>query len=691
LCSALIRAFAIWAADTFGDEGMCLTLAAKSAIPNLRALWTRVRGEEVALEPVDAVDEYLADLANEASAEAAKSGGDCANIARTLVGAALKFMQPLGDAAAMNADAAIDIYAFLPTTHFAQADLTVSSNRTDQQRLNYALLCCARTNDGERQMRAGREERAAFLALAQSGVSPAVLSAIPADQHFKKSLPIPKSDNDLVDAAVYGLVPGLTAAHLVATFLRRTNVLASEAAANFQQQGRSALTVSAEMVAFARQQASSRHERLGNEHPAFAFVEPVAPTHVYPSALSATMLEQDVLVRLARQRLAAVTADSDLLKSAQPVLALLRLRPEQWAMAAKVRTSAGGLVFGSAPACLKFQSAVPALQDHVDAVTAEFSAIQASCGGGSSVADAIAVIPKIRALIVAQYEAAKSALAALVPDEDAGAQAHAAFATRNAAVLAFLDKLVRPALRSPTAERVPNLATAAATISMSRLLELYEGVMGYHSIQNDKVKLLSEQDKRLLEYAPSKDVHSPGELRRRLLAHFLSRDNLAKVYANDWSPTSVHFTGRQLNVRASRSKSVAAPLTPVKDVTFLDVKFTRDNVDTLGSVIIGKGLDGSDQEFWYTVGDVLLSLLFGRVVGPASGDGFVVQQRTLTPLLDRMFNTARPEHAANFAWLILRLRELDPSRFCCGLDPGKVFCGGFFIQKYPLIFCLFLS
>jgi hypothetical protein len=116
------------------------------------------------LEPADAADEYLADLANEASAEAAKSGGDCANIARTLVGAALKFMRPVGDAAAMNADAdaAIDIYAFLPTNLFAQAGLTVSSTRTDQQRLNYALLCCARTNDGGRQMRAGRDERAAF-------------------------------------------------------------------------------------------------------------------------------------------------------------------------------------------------------------------------------------------------------------------------------------------------------------------------------------------------------------------------------------------------------------------------------------------------------------------------------------------------------------------------------------------------
>ena len=697
LCSALSRSFAQWSQATFGAEGVSLTLAAKAAVPNLRALWARLRGEQVALEPADAVEEYLADLAQETSAEDAKKSGDAANVARTLVGAALKFLQPLGEDGAMHADAdhaAIDIYAFLPTTQFAQAELTVSSSRTDQQLVNYALLCCARTNDGERQMRAGRAERSAFLALAQGGsVSPAVVRAIPVDNHFKKMLSIPKSDSDLVDAAVYGLVPGLTVAQLVASFFRSTSVLSSEAAATFRQQGQWALTVSAEVVTFAQQQAAARLARLAPDHPAFAFVEPVAPTHVYPSAFSAIMLEQDVLVRLTRQRLAAVTADSEVLKSSMAVLALLRLGPDQWAMAAKVRTSAGGLVFGSAPACLKFQSSVPALQGHVAAVTAEFAAIHASHGGAASLAAAVVVIPKIRALILARYDEAKSALATLVPPESAGAQAHAAFATRNAEVLSFLDKIVRPALRPPTAERVPNLSTAAATISMSRLLELYEGAMGYHSIRRDKVKLLSEQDKQLLEYVPSTEVDGPGEPRRRLLAHFLSSDNLVKVYANGWSPTSVHFTGRQLNVRACRS-TVAAALAqkPVKDVTFLDVKFTRDNADTLGSVIIAKGLVGRGQEFWYTAGDVLLSLLFGRDVGPASGDGFVVQQRTLTPLLDRMYNTARPEHAANFAWLILRLRELDPSRFCCGLDPGKV-SALFFYQKKPppYFFCLFLS
>jgi hypothetical protein len=703
----LTRAFGVWVEVHFGAVGAKLSLAASAQVPNLRRFWANATGEAVDAGPTDAHDEYMADLARETAAAAGKRAHDCENIARSLVGVALNLMRPEAAAAdgALTADHAaaaaaaadINVYAVLPTTRFATVELEVTSDMSDQQQVDYALLCCERTVDGGRSLRKGLAQRVAFVVLARSApsgpVSPEVLSAIPAHDCVKKMVQVPKTAGELVDAVKFGLVKGLTVGHLIATFLLHTGILASEVVTNFRQQGQGALTLSADIRASALQAASERLSRLDHGHTAHEIMMPVAPVHIYPSTGPAAMLEQDVIERLERQEIAAVNADSELLKSVMAVFVLLRLGLEDWTSGAKTSASAWALVFGSAPACLKFQSAVPALAEHVAAASAELAAIRVKHGDGSSVGDAASVLPALRLLVLERYNAAKVALTALAPDESAGAQAHAAFANQHAEVLAFLDKLVKPALRSPTSERVPKLTTAAATISMQRLLQLYKGAMGDLVSRHGKDKLLSDEDKQLIEYVKNDAVNSPGENRRWLLAKVLSRDSLAKVYADGWNPTSLHFTGKQLNIRTCRTHVAGGlPPAPVTYATFDGQKFTRDNIDTLGSVVIaskGPDWDAIEQDTWLQIGDVVFTLLVGRVVGPENTTGFVVQQRDLTPLLDRMFNAARAEHASSFAWLILGLREFDPSRFCCGLDPGNIFNFFLYTEKTPYNFFCF--
>jgi hypothetical protein len=116
------------------------------------------------------------------------------------------------------------------------------------------------------------------------------------------------------------------------------------------------------------------------------------------------------------------------------------------------------------------------------------------------------------------------------------------------------------------------------------------------------------------------------------------------------------------------------------------------NVDELGAVLqklYGAKWDDVPADFCVRVADIVLGLLFERDVTGATG--FTVQQIDILPLLDWLQNCARPQFADSFAWLILELRECDPARFCCGMDPGIrscVFqpCTIFYIKKILKLF-----
>jgi hypothetical protein len=522
-------------------------------------------------------------------------------------------------------------------------------------------------------MRQGESDRNKFSVFAKKGVaSTAAINAIPAEGCFKPYLPLPTQFADVVDVVEFGLLRNVPISHVVATFLQRTAVLDTAAARRLRQQGQAALVVDQATQEFAREQADRRKAKLG-AHPVVTFLKTHVPTDMFPDKSTGDTLIANVLTRLLRQTLAAGAADCKVLDTAAAALTVLQLPLADLAAAAKVRASVNGIVHGTATACKNFRSSVPALAPLHTAVTASMLALKKEVGGETSLAAARVVVPLVRTRIQQQHGVAAAAVAAGAPVDPSDAQQIAVFAAKSILVNSFLDKLVAPAVRVSTTGKVPTVNMAAAHLAAIRVLDIYQCVVGYHTLHPSKHKLMGDQEQQLLEYVTPDDVNKPGEPRRRLFSMFLAAETVTKAYKDGWAPTSLCYTGLQLNVTMYRKSVVAAREHQlVENVLFQGQYFSRANIDTLGTFL--QSLLGSDWfainlEVWLEIGDILFSLLFDVWVGHGS-PGFLVQEKDLTSLLSATSNAARPEYQPSFDWLVSGLRVRDPGRFAIGCDPG---------------------
>jgi hypothetical protein len=673
LCNLVIRAFGVWAEAAFGAVGRGLVYGASARVRELQSFWNLIEGRQVAAQtaPLSAFDEYQRDLASEKDKDEAKKKQDDVCLAEVLVRVCLAYMQPIKDEAA-SAD--VDILSLLPDRKEAQWALHVAAPSEDPQLLfDHACWRLKKTVEDGRPMRLGESDRNKFSVFAKKGVaSTAAIHAIPAEGCFKPCLPLPTQFADVVDVVEFGLLPNVPISHIVATFLRRTAVLDTAAARRLRQQGQAALVVDQATQEFARQQADRRKAELGT-HPVVPWLTTHVPTDMFPDKNTGDTLIANVLTRLLRQTLAAGAADCKVLDTAAAALTVLQLPLADLAAAAKVRASVNGIVHGTATSCKNFRSSVPALAPLHTAVTASMLALKKETGGATSLAAARVVVSLVRARIQQQHGVAAAALAAGAPVDPSDAQQVAAFAAKSILVNAFLDKLVAPAERISTAGKVPTLNMAASHLPAVRVLNVYQCVVGYHRLPPSKHKHMGDEEKKLIEYVTPADVDKPGEPRRRLFSMFLAAETMAKAYKDGWAPTSLCYTGLQLNATLYRKSVVTArEQQPVEKVLFRDRYFSRANIDTLGKFVqslLGADWFAIDFEVWLEIGDVLLSLLFGVWVGHGS-PGFLVQEQQLSSLLSATCNAARPNFQSSFTWLVSGLRVRDPGRFAVGGDPG---------------------
>jgi hypothetical protein len=210
-------------------------------------------------------------------------------------------------------------------------------------------------------------------------------------------------------------------------------------------------------------------------------------------------------------------------------------------------------------------------------------------------------------------------------------------------------------------------------MSAARLLELYQCVFGFHGISTSKARFLTEADKTLIELLYVHDVTTPGIKRNWLFAQLVCAEAIDTLVKHKSIPCGMCFTGSQLNIRfESRHSTAAVAQQPVVSVCVLGETFTRGTINCIGKFLQDRrGTDWASIPLAerLEVGDGILSLLFGRFVGPR-GRGFKIQQKQLTALLYELYNTAGAEHKVSFGWVIRSLWETDETRFGLGCDPG---------------------
>jgi hypothetical protein len=230
-------------------------------------------------------------------------------------------------------------------------------------------------------------------------------------------------------------------------------------------------------------------------------------------------------------------------------------------------------------------------------------------------------------------------------------------------------------------------------MSAVRLLELYRCVFGNVTIPNRKADELSPDDRQLIEYFTLKDVLLTDGRRIEFLAKLLHADAMETLIRNKWEPTSVTYTGLQMNIRYRRDVSASVFVhPPVTSVHVLDCSFDRSNIDSIGKVLQGRyKADWADvpADVRLAVGDALLTLLFGRRVGPGV-PGFKIQQSKLTSLLYHLHGSASPANKDSFMWVVTSLWKTDPGRFSLGCDPGLfvfVFLIAFIFNCFSFFFC----
>ena len=290
------------------------------------------------------------------------------------------------------------------------------------------------------------------------------------------------------------------------------------------------------------------------------------------------------------------------------------------------------------------------------------------------------ILPLVRELIKRQYDATKAALLASAPPPTASNETHAVFAARRLKLNVLLEKLVASAARPPTQHRLPGISFSTAHVPAVRALELVEAVQGTHVFGRKAHNLLSTKDPNTAVFKAAIELKNDADFagltgdRRWLFGKFLPAVAVNKCFTNSWHPIGFHFTGGMINV-VLQQPAGATRHEQLESFEFHGRTFTRANVDELGAVLqklYGAMWDDVPADARVRVADIVLGLLFERDV--TSATGFMVQQIDILPLLDWLHNCARPQFADSFAWLILELRECDPARFCCGMDPGKRSC-----------------
>jgi hypothetical protein len=678
-----VLAFREWSERTFGPVGLQLAFGSLATVPALKTLWEQLTGRPITVLDArpSAFDEVMFDVASERNAEDGKVSADHANIAVALGHILLAFFKPGQHVGRL------DEFLLLSHIKAATASLSLSAASTSQHRnSNRQILGLARwqfeqTETGRAQ-RVGKAEREMFWLQAEAskrteaeGDEPtdAAMAAIPSSTCFTPYVPIPRDERELVPVGLFGLSKGVPIAHVIIAFLRDTRILDTAAARALQKKGQDALTLSPATRAFAQTRADERKEKLGVDHMALRWLKSTVPADMAPAFDSAFILVQNACTRLEGQLAASHEADAKFLATVVPILALLRLSVDELLLAAKLQNNCAGIVYGTNDACMRFRDKVPALQRHVAAVTAELLALSHEVEGGTTAADLGVVVERVRAMVQRHTDSATAKLAARAPVRAAPAGLHAAFAANTIAIKGFLEKLTGPAMRVLSSQKLPTLTVNGGHLSSTRLLEVYRCVLGFHDIPNVKSALLSDEDKVVLGLVSLKQVYHPGESRRWLFSRFLAADHLSKVYTDGWAPTSLCYTGQQLNVKVGRPSGAAAhERDKVEQVLFRGQFFSRANIFTLGTFLqheLGAVWGAIPLEVWLEIGDVVLSLLFGTVVSRTT-PGFMVQERQLTPLLDDVCNAAPREFHESFDWLVLGLRNADPGRFAIGCDPG---------------------